>query len=85
MNGARTELQLLGAGKPVTQLRHQATHLLLLILLLGSETTKEGAMDQPGKQMKACSFRQVNFKYSPGTDAGTIAKSPPEQKGLETG
>lgn len=76
VNGARTELQLLGAGKPVTQLRHQATHLLLFLLLLGSETIREGATDQPGKQMKACSFRQVNFKHSPVTDAGTIAKIP---------
>lgn len=58
---SRAELRLLGGGETVTQGKHQAICLLLFMIPLASETIKEGATDQLGRQVKACSFLQVNF------------------------
>lgn len=41
--------------------RHQAIHLLPIVILLAQETIEEGAMDQRGKQMKPSLFLQGNI------------------------
>lgn len=54
-NGARrTELAASGAGEPVRQLKHEAIHLLPVIILREEKQLDERLMDDPRKNEGLC-------------------------------